>query len=57
MKKSPGWNHTRWQKEVWRILGNPGALLLDGEIAGVWRAKVSGRKRVDLTVTAFVSVA
>ena len=42
------------QKEVWRILGNPGALLVDGEIAGVWRAKTSGRTRVDLTVTAFV---
>jgi hypothetical protein len=41
------------QKEVWRILGNPGALLVDGEIAGVWRAKMSGRKRVDLTVTPF----
>jgi hypothetical protein len=44
------------QKEVWRILGNPGVLLLDGEIAGVWRAKVSGRKRVDLTITAFGSL-
>ncbi|GAA4921523.1 DNA glycosylase AlkZ-like family protein [Actinoplanes utahensis] len=41
------------QKEVWRILGNPGALLLDGEIAGVWRARMSGRKRLDLTVTPF----
>jgi hypothetical protein len=41
------------QKEVWRTLGNPGALLLDGEITGVWRAKMSGRKRVDLTVTTF----
>jgi len=41
------------QKQVWRILGNPGVLLLDGEIAGVWRAKMSGRKRVDLTVTPF----
>ncbi|MFD0518466.1 DNA glycosylase AlkZ-like family protein [Paractinoplanes durhamensis] len=41
------------QKEVWRIIGNPGALLLDGEIAGVWRAKMAGRKRVDLTVTSF----
>ncbi|WP_250001496.1 DNA glycosylase AlkZ-like family protein [Actinoplanes sp. M2I2] len=44
------------QKEVWRTLGNPGALLVDGEIAGVWRAKTSGRKRVDLTVTAFDSL-
>ncbi|WP_433374103.1 DNA glycosylase AlkZ-like family protein [Actinoplanes sp. CA-142083] len=42
------------QKEVWRILGNPGVLLLDGEILGTWRAKMSGRKRVDLTVKAFV---
>ncbi|MFI5935865.1 winged helix DNA-binding domain-containing protein [Actinoplanes sp. NPDC051494] len=41
------------QKEIWRPLGNPGALLVDGEIAGVWRAKVAGRKRVDLTVTPF----
>jgi hypothetical protein len=41
------------QKEVWRILGNPGIVLLDGEVAGVWRAKTAGRKRVDLTVTPF----
>jgi hypothetical protein len=41
------------QKEVWRTLGNPGALLVDGEIAGVWRAKMAGRKRVDLAVTSF----
>jgi hypothetical protein len=41
------------QKEIWKLLGNPGALLLEGEIAGVWRAKMAGRKRVDLTVTPF----
>ena len=41
------------QQEVWKILGNPGALLLDGEIAGVWRARMAGRKRVDLTLTPF----
>ncbi|MDT4993358.1 MAG: hypothetical protein QOH97_3250 [Actinoplanes sp.] len=44
------------QKEVWRTLGNPGVLLVDGEIAGVWRAKLSGRKRVDLAVTTFGSL-
>jgi hypothetical protein len=44
------------QKEVWRILGNPGALLIDGEVAGVWRAKMAGKKRVDLAVTAFGSI-
>jgi hypothetical protein len=43
-------------KEIWRILGNPGVLLVDGDIAGVWRAKMSGKKRVDLTVTAFGSL-
>jgi hypothetical protein len=41
------------QKEVWKVLGNPGVLLVDGEIAGVWRAKMAGKKRVDLTVTPF----
>ena len=44
------------QKEVWKILGNPGVVLLDGEIAGVWRSKTAGKKRVDLTVTAFDSL-
>lgn len=42
------------QKEVWRILGNPGVVLLEGEIVGVWRAKMAGRKRVDLSITSFV---
>ncbi|SFQ17520.1 Winged helix DNA-binding domain-containing protein [Amycolatopsis arida] len=37
-------------KEVWKILGNPGALLAGGEIAGTWRAKVSGH-RLALTVS------
>jgi hypothetical protein len=41
------------QKEVWRVLGNPGVVLADGEIVGVWRAKLAARKRVDLTVTPF----
>jgi hypothetical protein len=41
------------QQEVWRVLGNPGVVLADGEIVGVWRAKLAGRKRVDLTVAPF----
>jgi Winged helix DNA-binding domain len=41
-------------KELWRALGNPGVVLLDGEIVGVWRPRMAGRKRVDLTVTTFV---
>jgi hypothetical protein len=42
-------------KAVWQILGNPGALLIDGEIAGVWRAK-AGSGKFALTVTAFATV-
>jgi len=45
------------QKEVWKILGNPGALLADGEVAGVWRTKGSGRKRLDFTITVFDGLA
>jgi hypothetical protein len=44
------------QKEVWKILGNPGVVLVDGEIAGVWRARMAGKKRIDLTVTPFGSL-
>jgi hypothetical protein len=44
------------QKEVWKILGNPGVLLADGEVAGVWRAKAVGRKRLDFTITPFTPV-
>jgi hypothetical protein len=40
------------QKEVWRILGRRGAILVDGEIAGTWQAKVSG-KRLDVTLNPF----
>ncbi|GAA4573596.1 crosslink repair DNA glycosylase YcaQ family protein [Micromonospora coerulea] len=41
------------QRQLWRVLGNPGALLVDGEVAGVWRAKQAGRGRLELTVTPF----
>ncbi|MFC5288385.1 DNA glycosylase AlkZ-like family protein [Actinokineospora guangxiensis] len=40
------------RKQVWRIIGNPGAVLAGAEIAGMWRPKVSG-KRLDITVTMF----
>ena len=45
------------QSAVWRILGNPGVLLVDGDIAGIWRGKMAGRKRVDITVTPFGKLA
>jgi hypothetical protein len=37
-------------KAVWRSVGSPGTVLLDGDIAGTWRAKRSGRV-LRLTVT------
>ena len=41
------------RKEVWKIIGNPGVVLADGEIAGTWRTKASGRKRLDFTISPF----
>jgi hypothetical protein len=41
------------QKEVWRILGRRGALLVDGEILGTWQAKATG-DRLDVKVSPFV---
>ena len=38
-------------KELWRPVGSPGPLVVDGEPAGVWRARKSG-KALTLTVTA-----
>ncbi|MFE9396314.1 DNA glycosylase AlkZ-like family protein [Streptomyces flavidovirens] len=40
------------EKEIWRAIGGPGALLVGSEIAGTWRAKAAGRK-LDVTVTPF----
>ena len=35
-------------KDLWRILGRPGGVLVDGEIAGSWRPRKTGQR---LTVT------
>jgi hypothetical protein len=40
------------RKEVWKMLGNPGVVLAEGDIAGTWRTKASGAK-LTFTVTAF----
>jgi len=40
------------QKALWPVLGRPGVLLVDGEVAGTWRTKSSGR-RLTITVDAF----
>ena len=43
------------RSEVWKILGNPGVVLVDGEIAGTWRAKGSG-KRLTVTISPLASL-
>jgi hypothetical protein len=39
-------------KILWPVLGRPGALFVDGEVAGVWRTKTSGKK-LTISVEAF----
>ncbi|GAA2667608.1 MULTISPECIES: DNA glycosylase AlkZ-like family protein [Actinosynnema] len=42
---------------VWRALGAPGALLVDGEVAGVWRSRLgSGGKALRIAVTPFAAL-
>ena len=43
------------RKRVWRSVANPGVLLVDGEIAGVWRQKRS-RGRLTLRVEPFTAL-
>lgn len=43
------------RKELWKILGNPGALLAEGELVGAWRSKSTAR-RLELTITPLVPV-
>lgn len=38
--------------EVWRTVGGPGTLLVDGRVAGTWRPRTSGR-RLTIAVTPF----
>jgi hypothetical protein len=39
-------------RKVWRTVGNPGAVLLDGQIVGVWRQRKQG-KQLSMTVDSF----
>jgi hypothetical protein len=40
-------------KALWGVLGSPGALLVDGEIAGTWRVRKAGKSAVEVAVTPF----
>jgi winged helix DNA-binding protein len=39
-------------KQIWQILGNPWTVLVDGEIAGAWRAK-STKSKLTISITPF----
>lgn len=43
------------QKALWPVLGRPGVLLADGEVAGLWRAR-SARTKITITVETFAAV-
>ncbi|NIZ93062.1 winged helix DNA-binding domain-containing protein [Kineosporiaceae bacterium B12] len=42
-------------RDVWKPVAPPGVVLLRGEVAGTWRAAVTGR-RLDVTVTPFAAL-
>ena len=40
----------RLQRQVWRQVGNPGVLLRQGKIAGIWKSKtLRGKLQLNLT--------
>lgn len=41
------------QVQVWRPIGSPGAVLVAGELAGTWRARMAGKGRLEIDVTPF----
>lgn len=43
------------RKALWPVLGQPGAVLVDGEVAGTWRSRAT-RRRLDVTVSPFASL-
>ncbi len=45
----------KYHKEVWKTLGEPGTVLADGKIAGIWRPRKSGRK-LTISITTFGSL-
>jgi len=45
----------KYHREVWKVVGEPGTVLADGEITGIWRPRKSGRQ-LTITVNTFGSL-
>ncbi len=44
-----------FHREIWKTVGDPGALLVDGRVAGTWRARKRNR-RLSMTIAPFGTV-
>lgn len=44
------------RKALWRMVASPGAVLVDGEVAGTWRARAAAKGCLDVTVELFSSL-
>ncbi|GAB3874872.1 hypothetical protein GCM10029964_017590 [Kibdelosporangium lantanae] len=42
-------------REMWPVIGQPGAVLVDGDVAGIWRPKAT-KKRLELRITEFLPI-
>jgi hypothetical protein len=40
------------QRQIWKHAGNPGVLLVDGSVSGLWRQRKMG-SRLSLTIESF----
>jgi hypothetical protein len=45
----------KYHRDVWKAVGDPGTVLADGEITGIWRPRKSGRK-MTVTIKTFGSL-
>jgi hypothetical protein len=45
----------QYHRDVWKPVGDPGAILADGQIAGIWRPRKSG-PRLSIEVTLFAAL-
>ncbi|MCE7007163.1 winged helix DNA-binding domain-containing protein [Kibdelosporangium philippinense] len=42
-------------KTLWPVIGQPGAVLVDGDIVGIWRTKAT-RKKLEVKITEFMPI-